>query len=80
MSSVIHNVSVSQYTSTSAGCKEATLDALCPSVVSLNKIIIRMEYFITVTEALDLPLRNVEASCHTFRRCFPPSTNSAAYQ
>ena len=24
--------------------------------------------------------RNVEASCHTFRRRLPPSTNSAAYQ
>ena len=25
-------------------------------------------------------LCNVEASCHTFRRRLPPSTNSAAYQ
>jgi len=24
--------------------------------------------------------RNVETSCHTLRRCFPPSTNSTAYQ
>jgi len=23
---------------------------------------------------------NIEASCHTFRRCLPPSTNSATYQ
>ena len=33
----------------------------------------------TLGFCLLLPL-NVEASCHTLRRCFPPSTNSAAYQ
>jgi len=38
---------------------ERPRDALCPSVVSLNKIITRAESFIIVTQASDLPLRNV---------------------
>jgi len=38
---------------------ERPCDALCPSVVSFNKIITRGESFIIVTYASDLPLRNV---------------------
>ena len=45
-------------TSSSAVANRAR-DALCPSVVSLNKIITRAESFIIVTWASDLPLRSV---------------------
>ena len=38
---------------------ERPRDALCPSVVSLNKIITRAESFIIVTYATDLSLRNI---------------------
>jgi len=43
----------------SSAVAERPSDALCPSVVSLNKIITRAESFIIVTEASDLPLHNV---------------------
>ena len=42
----------------SSAVSERPRDALCLSVVSLNKIIPRSESFIIVTQALDLPLRN----------------------
>jgi len=62
----------------SSAVAERPRDALCPSVVSLNKIINRAESFITLLRLITA--HNVEASCHTLRRCFPPSTNSAAHQ
>ena len=43
----------------SAAVAERPRDALCSSVVSLNKIITRAESFSIVTEASDLPLCNV---------------------
>ena len=43
----------------SSAVAEKPRDALCPSVVSLNKIITRAESFIIVTRASDLPLCNV---------------------
>jgi len=46
-------------TTSSSTVAERPRDALCPSVVSLNKIITRAESFIIVTQALDLSLRNV---------------------
>jgi len=51
-----HNVDINN----SSAVAEKPRDALCPSVVSLNKIITRAEFFfLIVTEASDLPLRNV---------------------
>jgi len=51
---------VSTVSSTSSSAlAEGPRDALCPSVVSLNKIIARADSFIIVTQASDLPLRNV---------------------
>ena len=41
----------------SSAVEERPRDALCPSVVSLNKRITRAESFIIVTYASDLPLR-----------------------
>jgi len=47
------------YVTRSSAVAEMPHDALCPSVVSLNKIVTCAEYFIIVTEASDLPLHNV---------------------
>jgi len=43
----------------SSAVEERPRDALCPSLVSLNKIITRADSFIIVTWASHLPLRNV---------------------
>jgi len=60
----------------SSAVAERPRNALCPSVVSLNKIITRAESFIILylgfrfTIAQRCLRRNVEASSHTLRRCF----------
>ena len=67
---------------------ERPRDALCPSVVSLNKIT-RAEFFyycylgFRLISAQRCLRRNVEASCHTLRSCFLPrchQQNSVAHQ
>jgi len=63
----------------SSAVVERPRDALCPSVISLNKIIPQAESFITVTQASDLRLRDVVFGvtlrffCHTLRRHFTVS-------
>ena len=52
------SVTITEKTSGSA-VAERLRDALCPSVVSLNKIITRVESFIIVTWASDLSLCNI---------------------
>ena len=54
---VLEYCTVSQ--TSSSAVAERPRDALCPSVVSLNEIITRVDSFIIVTYASDLSLRNV---------------------
>ena len=71
----------------SSAVAERPHDASCLSVVSFKSTKRRAQSFIVTyffyhcvrLNALLLSWRNVETSCHTLCRCFPPSSNWAAY-
>ena len=52
----------------SSAAAERPCDALCQSVVSLDKIITRVASFNIVTDASDLPLHKIQVSRHTLLR------------